>query len=474
MDSKEFRKQAHQMVDWMADYFENITNYPVKSSVKPQEILQQLPDKAPQEGESMDKIFNDFLNIILPGMTHWQHPNFLAYFPANTSYASILGEMITATLGAQCMIWDTSPAAAELEQRVTEWLRDAMQLPEYFSGVIQDTASTATLTALITAREKFSNFQINEHGLRNDLLRVYCSEEAHSSVEKAVKIMGLGRQSLVKINTDSHLAMSAESLQLALEEDLKKGYKPFCVVAAIGTTGTTAVDPLQKIAKLCQSHNIWLHVDAAYAGPLLLLPEFQWMIEGIGQVDSLVFNAHKWLFTNFDCSIYFVKDKDSLIKSFEILPEYLKTNSRGKVNDYRDWGVPLGRRFRALKLWFVLRNYGIKGIQQKLREHNRLAGIFAEWIKEAPNFEILAPVNMNLVCFRYFDIALSEEAVNEVNKQLMNKLNQSGEVYLTHTKIGNKIALRACFGQTYLEKKHVEFCWQSIQSWAQKTKIEQH
>ena len=204
------------MVDWMADYFENITKYPVKSTVKPQEVLQQLPDKAPQEGESMDKIFNDFLNIILPGMTHWQHPNFLAYFPANTSYASILGEMITATLGAQCMIWDTSPAAAELEQRVTEWLRDAMQLPEYFSGVIQDTASTATLTALITAREKFSNFQINEHGLRNDLLRVYCSEEAHSSVEKAVKIMGLGRQSLVKIKTDSHLAMSAESLHAAV------------------------------------------------------------------------------------------------------------------------------------------------------------------------------------------------------------------------------------------------------------------
>ncbi len=468
MDSKEFRKQAHQIVDWMADYFENINQYPVKSTVKPQEILNQLPLHAPQEGEPMDQIFKDFLNIILPGMTHWQHPNFLAYFPANTSYASILGEMITATLGAQCMIWDTSPAAAELEERVTDWLKESMNLPDYFSGVIQDTASTATLTALITARETFSKFKINQEGLRNNLLRVYCSEEAHSSVEKAVKIMGLGRQSLVKIKTDKHLAMSVTALQQAIEDDLKQGLKPFCVVAAIGTTGTTAVDPLKAIAALCKKHQIWLHVDAAYAGSLLLLPEYQWMIEGIEDVDSFVFNAHKWLFTNFDCSIYFVKDQKSLIQTFEILPEYLKTTSRGQVNDYRDWGVPLGRRFRALKLWFVLRNFGIKGIQQKLREHNRLALLFAEWIKADPDFELLAPVNMNLVCFRYLDPSVDADALNDANSQLIHRLNESGDIYLTHTKIGNNIALRACFGQTHVAEHHVEFCWKCIQKQAKK------
>ncbi len=469
MDSKTFRKQAHQIVDWMADYFEQVEKYPVKPRVKPKEIYNQLPENAPVEGESMDIIFKDFQDIILPGITHWQHPKFLAYFPANTSYASVLGEMITATMGAQCMIWDTSPAAAELEERVMNWLKKLMGIPNNFEGVIQDTASSATLTALITAREKLSNFDINQNGLEQNNLRIYCSGEAHSSVEKAVKVMSLGRKSLVKVGTDDHLCMVANELEKNILQDINNGLKPMCVVAALGTTGTTAIDPLAEIASICKKYDIWLHVDAAYAGSLLLLPEYQWMIEGIEGIDSFVFNAHKWLFTNFDCSIYFVKDKEALIRSFEILPEYLKTTNKGLVNDYRDWGVPLGRRFRALKLWFVIRNFGIKGIQQKLRHHNKLATDFASWVEADEQFEILAPVTMNLICFRFNPHDLNESALNRLNKQLMNQLNMEGKIYLTHTKIEGKFTLRVCIGQTYVEERHVIESWQEIKKMAEKT-----
>ncbi|MBL4650573.1 MAG: aminotransferase class V-fold PLP-dependent enzyme, partial [Aureispira sp.] len=312
MNNKEFRKYAHQMVDWMADYFENIEEYPVKAQVQPKEIYNQLPEQAPLKGEEMSVIFKDFQDIILPGITHWQHPKFFAYFPANTSFPSILGEMLTATLGAQCMIWDTSPAAAELEERVMNWLRDLMGIPSSFEGVIQDTASTATLTAILSARERVTNFESNQNGIAQNNFRVYCSTETHSSVEKAVKIAGLGKNNLVKIPVDEQLRMQPAALEKAIQEDFKNGYRPMCIVAAIGTTGTTAIDPLKEIANISQKFDIWLHVDAAYAGSALILPEFQWMIEGIEQIDSFVFNPHKWLLTNFDCSVYFIKDKESL------------------------------------------------------------------------------------------------------------------------------------------------------------------
>lgn len=472
MDVNEFRQQAHKLVDWMADYFEQVDQYPVKAQVQPKEIYNQLPEQAPQQGESMDVIFEDFQKLILPGITHWQHPNFFAYFPANTSFASVLGEMLTATLGAQCMIWDTSPAAAELEERVMNWLRDLMSIPSYFEGVIQDTASTATLTALISAREHATNFSINQHGIENNNLRVYCSKETHSSVEKSVKIMGLGRKNLVKVATDNQLSMDPQALEQAIEEDLKNGKKPACVVAAIGTTGTTAIDSLEAIGNICKKHNIWLHVDAAYAGSALLLPEFQWMIKGIEQVDSFVFNAHKWLFTNFDCSIYFVKDKETLIRTFEILPEYLKTNSRGLVNDYRDWGVPLGRRFRALKLWFVIRNYGVEGLQKTLRYHLQLAKDFTQWIEAAEDFELLTPTVLNLVCFRFKPAHIqSEEALTALNQQILTQLNQSGTLYLTHTKIHGQYALRMVIGQTYVQEHHIQKAWENIQTVARKSAV---
>ncbi|MDC0231182.1 pyridoxal-dependent decarboxylase, partial [Aureispira] len=443
MNSKDFRKHAHHLVDWMADYFEQVEEYPVKSQVKPKEVYNQLPIHAPQEGEDMDIIFKDFKDIILPGITHWQHPKFLAYFPANTSFPSILGEMLTATLGSQCMIWDTSPAAAELEERIMNWVKELIGIPVDFDGVIQDTASTATLTAIITAREKSSNYSINDNGIEENNLRVYCSSEAHSSVEKAVKIMGLGRKSLVKIATDEGLSMCPKELENSILKDIKNGQKPICVIAAIGTTGTTSIDPLEEISLICSKYNIWLHVDAAYAGSALMLPEYHWMIKGIARVDSFVFNAHKWLFTNFDCSVYFVKDKEALIRTFEVLPEYLKTKNRGLVNDYRDWGVPLGRRFRALKLWFVLRNFGIKGIQEKLRFHIQLAQQLTQWIKESEDFELLIPTKLNLVCFRYKPNNINDEGkLSKLNETIMNDLNSEGSIYLTHTKVHDIYTLR--------------------------------
>lgn len=469
MDNKNFRQQAHALVDWMADYLENVEQYPVKSTVSPRAIYQQLPEQMPVKGEAFSKIMEDFQRLILPGITHWQHPNFHAYFPANSSYPSVLGEMLTATLGAQCMIWDTSPAAAELEERVLNWLRDAFGLPTTWEGVIQDTASTATLTALLSARERYTQLQSNEVGMQGAALRVYCSTETHSSIEKAVKIAGLGRQNLVKIAVTGHGCMDPVALEAAIQADLAAGHQPMCVVAALGTTGTTAVDPLEPIAAVCKTHDIWLHLDAAFAGVALLLPEYHYLLKGMEQVDSFVTNAHKWLFTNFDCSLYYVKDKEALLQTFEILPEYLKTATRGVVNDYRDWGVPLGRRFRALKLWFVLRTYGLEGLQQRLREHLQLTQNFAQWIDDAPDFERLAPVEFSLVCFCYQPVGeWTKEQVENRNKALLEALNKSGEVYLTHTKIQGRYALRVVIAQTYVEARHVEKTWSLIQQYARK------
>jgi len=348
----------------MAGYMENIENYPVKSPVKPGEIFDKLPDNPPFHPESFDSLMKDLEEIIMPGITHWQSPNFFAYFPANTSPPSILAEMIIATLGAQCMIWETSPAATELEEKIMIWLRDLIGLPASFEGVIQDTASTATLAAILTAREKVTGFRVNEEGAQSaGNLRIYCTTQTHSSVEKAVKISGIGRKNIVRIPVKDDFSMDAGKLREAVEADIDNGFLPCCVIATLCTTGTTAVDPLKAIGEICAGNNIWLHVDAAMGGTALILPEFQWMLDGREYIDSFVFNPHKWMFTNFDCSAYFVREPDQLIKTFEVLPEYLKTRTRGKVNDYRDWGIPLGRRFRALKLWSVIRMYGVEGLQ---------------------------------------------------------------------------------------------------------------
>jgi aromatic-L-amino-acid decarboxylase len=468
MNNSEFREWAHRLADNMADYYENIETYPVKSNVKPGEILAKLPSAPPSESEAMSQIMSDFERIIMPGITHWQSPNFFAYFPANGSYPSILAEMLTASLGAQGMVWDTSPAAAELEEMMMNWLKSMTGLPPGWHGVIQDTASTSTLVALLCAREKYSDYTINETGF-NDInkLRVYCSSEAHSSVEKAVKIAGIGRKNLVKIATDVQYRMDSAMLRNAIADDIAAGFTPLCVVAALGTTGCTSVDPLNEIAKVCEEFKLWLHVDAAYAGTALLLPEYRWMINGIEKADSFVFNPHKWMFTNFDCSAYFVKDKESLIRTFEILPEYLKTGNRGLVNDYRDWGIQLGRRFRALKLWFVIRSFGVSQLQEKIREHIRIAHWFEQQVLAHPDFEILAPVTLSLVCFRYKPAGLEGiENLNYLNETLMKELNASGKLFLTHTKLNGQYTLRMSIAGTLTEQRHVEKAWEMIRETA--------
>ena len=460
--SKEFREQGHKMIDYLADYFEKIEQYPVKSQVKPGDIFNQLPDKAPVNAESMVDIMRDFDDIILPGITHWQHPRFHAYFPANNSYPSVLAEILTSGLGVQAMIWETSPAAAELEELTLNWFKEMMQLPENWYGVIQDTASTATLVALLTAREKYSEFKINQKGFTNEKFRVYCSEQAHSSIDKAVKISGIGNENLVKIPVDHNLEMDIKALEDQIKEDLSKGYTPLFVVIALGTTGTVAIDSLDAIGKIASKYNCWTHVDAAYAGSAMILPEFREKIEGLEWADSFVFNPHKWLFTNFDASVYFVKDKEALINTFAILPSYLRTHTYGKVNDYRDWGIQLGRRFRALKLWFVLRSFGTDRLKEKLREHINLAKWFESKVIDDPNFELLLPRSLNVVVFRA--ICLKDQ--DEFNEKLLTRINKTGEMYLTHTVIDDKYAIRMVIGNTRVTQAHVEQSWAQIRGTA--------
>ena len=457
MEKETFRQYGHKFIDWLADYFDDIEEYPVLSPVKPGSVINQLPGNPPAEGESLETIFEDFKKIVVPGITHWQHPSWFAYFPANNSPPSVLAELLTAGLGAQCMVWQTSPAAAELEERVLEWLRQMIGLPAGMEGVIQDTASTATLVALLTAREKVTNFESNKSGLKEPLI-IYISEEAHSSVDKGAKIAGYGVENIRRIPTDETFAMIPKKLEEALKADKEKGYVPACVVATVGTTSSTAVDPLFPIGQICREHGVWLHVDAAFAGSAAILPEMKWMIEGVEFVDSFVFNPHKWLLTNFDCSAYFVRDSGALIRTFEIYPEYLKTGMDAEVKNYRDWGIQLGRRFRALKLWFVLRSYGVNGLQNFIREHLRLAKLFESWVKDDEAFELMAPVNLSVVCFR-INNGRDEEHLTELNKKFEAKLNKTGKVFLSHTSLRGKYVMRMAIGARMTDEQNVREAW---------------
>lgn len=464
MDTQSFRKHAHELVDWMADYFESVEDYPVMSQVNPGDILKQIPASAPEQAESFDQVFKDFKDIIMPGITHWESPNFMAYFPANKSKGSVLAEMLMSTLGAQCMQWLTSPAAAELEEQMMVWLREMLGLPETFTGVIQDTASTATLCAILTAREMVTEYAINEKGFDNQKFTVYASEQIHSSIDKAVKIAGIGAANLRKVGVDEAFAMVPEQLNQMIEADLNNGYTPLCVVSAIGTTSTTAIDPIDDIGDICLKHQVWHHVDAAYAGTALILPEMRWMSKGIEKADSFVFNPHKWMFTNFDCTAYFVKDPVSLVNTFTITPDYLKTSVDGEVKNYRDWGIPLGRRFRALKLWFVIREFGVEGIQEKIRKHILLGQWLANQIEAHQDFELMAPVPLNTICFRY--INGETDKLDQINEEIMKEVNNTGKLFFTQTKLNGKFILRLAFGNTNLEAYHVENAWALIQQTA--------
>ncbi len=464
MDITRFREQAHALVERMAAYLEDIETRPVRARTRPGEVAAALPGAAPEESEPFEAILADLERIVLPGLTHWQHPRFLAYFPANSSPPSVLAEMLTATFAVNAMLWQTSPAATEMETVVLDWLRRAIGLPEGFTGVIQGTASEATLCALLTARERALGWEGNEHGLFGQPpLAVYASAEAHSSVEKAVTIAGFGRRHLRPIATDDAFAMRPEALEEAIRADLEAGIRPCCVIATLGTTGVGASDPLAPIGEICARHGIFLHVDAAWAGSALLLPEWRHLAAGVERADSFVFNPHKWLLTNFDCSAHFLRRPEDLTRTLSILPAYLQSRETGQVIDYRDWGIPLGRRFRALKLWFVLRSYGLEGLRAMLRRHIDLAAELAGWIREAADFELVTGPNLALVTFRYRPGGTAEgEALDALNERLLHAVNEDGRTYLTPTRVRERYVLRASIGQGRTERRHVAEAWRAI------------
>lgn len=463
MHPEDFRRHAHELVDWMADYMAGVGELPVTPPVAPGDIRRRLPPAPPRTGEPFGALFEDFRSLIVPGMTHWNHPGWFAYFPGNNSPPSVLGEMLTATIGAQCMSWVTSPAATELEQVVMDWLRQMVDLPGEFVGSIQDTASTATLVALLSARERASGGAGGMRGLSGcPPLTVYASGEAHSSVDKGVKLAGYGLEHLRRIPTDDELAMDPAALERAIERDVAAGHRPACVVTSIGTTSSTAVDPVAKVAAICRRHGIWLHVDAAYAGSAAIVPELRGRFEGWELADSIVINPHKWLLTNFDCTAYYVRDREALLSTFSLTPEYLRTAHDEQVVNYRDWGIQLGRRFRALKLWFVIRSYGVEGLRAVIRRHVGLAQELAAWVDAAPDFERLAPVPFGLVCFRYRPPGVPEEEVDRINERLLAAVNATGRVFMTHTRLGGKYAIRLVIGQRATERQHVEEGWRLI------------
>jgi aromatic-L-amino-acid/L-tryptophan decarboxylase len=473
MQPDEFRRHAHQLVDWMADYFANAGTLPITADVTPGDIARKLPSVAPEEGEAFQRLFQDFQSIIMPGMTLWNHPGWFAYFPGNTSPPSVLAEMLTATLGAQCMSWATSPAATELEEVVMEWLRQMIGLPEPFVGSIQDTASTATLVALLSARERASGFAAGVRGLGHTgaRLTVYASTEAHSSVDKAVKLAGYGLDQLRRIPVQHQYAMRAEALDEAIRRDLAEGCVPACVIATIGSTSSTAVDPVPAIAEICHRHGVWLHVDAAYAGTAAIVPELRQPFSGMEQADSVVFNPHKWMLVNLHCTAYFVRDRETLLRTFRATPEYLRTAQDAEVTNYRDWGIQLGRRFRALKVWFVIRSYGVEALRRLVRSHVGLARELAGWILSSDNFELMAPVPFGLVCFRYRPHGVTEDSeIDRINRTLLSRVNSSRRIYLTHTQLGGHYVIRLVVGQRQTERSHVEEAWRLIQESAKSLK----
>lgn len=464
MTPEEFRRHGRQVIDWIADYLEQVEQYPVLSQVKPGEIRAMLPPAPPVDGEPFENILADVDRVVMPGITHWQSPNFFGYFPSNSSPPAILGELLSAGLGVQGMLWATSPACTELESHVMDWLVDMLGLPPAFKttatggGVIQDTASSAVLCAILAARERATAGRSNVSGLRETLV-AYCSTQTHSSVEKAVRVAGLGSENLRQIEVDEQFAMRPDRLEEAIRADLAAGRRPCFVCASVGTTSSTAIDPVAAIGPIARQHNLWLHVDAALAGTAALCPEFRFLHDGVELADSYAFNPHKWMFTNFDCDCFWVADRAALIRTLSILPEYLKNQATqsGAVIDYRDWHVPLGRRFRALKLWFVIRSFGVAGLQAKVREHVGLAQQFASWIRADDRFELMAPVPLNLVCFRH-------RGGDAVNQQILDRVNASGRMFMTHTRLHGHLTLRLCAAQTNTHLCHVQAAWDQIQS----------
>ncbi|HXS02642.1 MAG TPA: pyridoxal-dependent decarboxylase [Pyrinomonadaceae bacterium] len=463
MNAEEFRRIGHELIDWIADYFEKIDDLPVLAAVEPGDLKAKLPSTPPAQGEPMADIVADLDRLIVPALTHWSHPSFFAYFATSTSAPGIFGELLSAAFDNKAMLWRTSPASTELEEVVLDWLRQMMGLDPGMQGIIYDTASVSTLHALAAAREGVEQ-RIREEGMsgRPDLplLRVYVSEQSHSSVEKAVITLGLGQRGMRKIPTDSEFRMNAKALAEAINEDKRNGYLPFCIVATVGTTSTSSIDPVREIIPIGEEHAMWLHVDAAYAGSAAIVPEFRKILDGCERADSIVTNPHKWLFTPFDLSVLYCRHMDLLKRAFSLVPEYLRTPEEEKVRSGSDYGIQLGRRFRALKLWMVLRYFGHEGLAARIREHCRLAQLFAIWIDESDDWEIMAPVPLGLVCFRANP--KDRDGLDALNEAIMHGVNASGRALLSHTRLNDKLTLRLSIGNIRTTEQHVRQVWQLL------------
>ncbi len=462
MTPEEFRRRGREVVDWIASYMERVESLPVLSRAAPGDILHRLPAGPPDRGEPFESVLRDLDDIVLPGITHWQSPSFFAYFPANASGPAILGDLLCAGLGVQGMLWSTSPACTELEMRVLDWLVGMLGLPEAFlstgqgGGVIQDTASSAALCALLAARERATNFASNARGC-DGRLTAYASTQAHSSIEKGVRVAGLGTERLRLVEVDEEYAMRPERLAEAIDKDRAAGLVPCFAAATVGTTSSNAMDPLRALGEVCRARGVWFHVDGAMSGTAALCPEFRTFQDGLDLADSYCFNPHKWMFTNFDCDCFYVADRAALIRTLSILPEYLrnKATESGAVVDYRDWHVPLGRRFRALKLWLVIRHYGVEGLRHHVRRHVALAGEFAGWVRASAEFELAAPVPLNLVCFRHRE-------GDDATRRTLDRANATGRMFLTHTKLGGRLTLRMSIAGTTTEERHVRAAWDTL------------
>ena len=468
MDPEAFRREAHRIADWIADYFSDPARYPVLSRVRPSEIRDALPAAAPEQGESFDAILADFERILLPGITHWNHPGFFAYFSISSSIPGILAELLIAALDVNAMLWKTSPAATELEQVAMDWLRQLLGMGDGWFGIISDTASISTMLALAAAREAKPELAIRARGMagRTDLpvLRVYCSEHAHSSVDKGALALGFGLDNVVKIPSDAEFRMQPDALASAIARDRAAGMLPIACVATVGTTSTTSIDPVPEIAEICGIEEMWLHVDASYGGVAAVSPEYRHVLRGVERADSLVVNPHKWLFTPIDCSAFYTRRPDVLKRAFSLVPEYLVTREQDEVVNLMDYGVQLGRRFRALKLWMVIRAFGAEGLAARIERHCELARTFEHWVASDADWELSAPVPFSLVCFRYAPSGLSEPERDRANAEILQQVNESGEVYLSHTKLNGMFVLRLAIGNIRTELRHVERAWELLRA----------
>src|ERR1041385_1346868 len=465
MNKEDFRRLGHDLIDWIADYFEHIDDLPVLAAIEPGDLKAKLPASAPEQGESMESIIADLDRLIVPALTHWSHPSFFAYFATSTSAPGIFGELLSAAFDNKAMLWRTSPASTELEEVTLDWLRQMMGLDAGLVGIIYDTASVSSMHAIAAAREGVER-RIREEGMsgRADLplLRVYASEQAHSSIEKGIITLGLGQRALRKIPTDKDFCMDVKALATGIEEDRRAGFLPFCIVATVGTTSTSSIDPVPEIVQISEAHAMWVHVDAAYAGSAAVVPELRHVLDGCNRADSLVMNPHKWLFTPFDLSVLYCRHMDLLRRAFSLVPEYLRTPEQDKVRSGSDYGVQLGRRFRALKLWMIIRYFGHEGLAARIREHIRLAKLFASWIEDSPDWELMAPVPFALVCFRANPKSHAAADPNALNEAIMHGVNATGRALLSHTKLNDKIVLRLSIGNIRTTEKHVRDVWELL------------